>query len=244
MSALSINRGNGFLPVYKQISKSLRQEVQNLYKAGDILPSEAELAKRYNVNRHTLRRAVDELVEDGLVMRQHGKGTLVLAPSIDYVIGANTRFTENLESMGITTQSRVLRKQIIPARGGVAEKLDIAEGTQVIFLETLREVDGKPFCISSHFLPLEQVPEVFESYQSSSLHTFLETQCAVKIKRTESLISAVTPLADDAVQLKMPRNMPALRVKSLNVEMDSLKPIEYVVTRFRGDTAQLSIQPK
>lgn len=243
MSALMINRGSGSLPVYKQISESLRQEVQNLYKAGDILPAEAELAKRYNVNRHTLRHAVDELVEDGLVIRQHGKGTFVLAPTIDYVIGANTRFTENLESLGVTTQSRVLRKQIIPARGGVAEKLQIEEGTKVIFLETLREVDSKPFCISSHFLPLERVPEVFESYQSSSLHAFLETKCSVKIKRTESLISAVTPLADDALQLKMPRNMPALRVKSLNVEMDSLKPIEYVVTRFRGDTAQLSIQP-
>lgn len=243
MSALMINRGNGSLPVYKQISESLRQEVQNLYKAGDILPTEAELAKRYNVNRHTLRRAVDELVEDGLVIRQHGKGTFVLAPTIDYVIGANTRFTENLESLGVTTQSRVLRKQIIPARGGVAEKLQIEEGTLVIFLETLREVDSKPFCISSHFLPLERVPEVFESYQNSSLHAFLKTECSIKIKRTESLISAVSPLADDALQLKMPRNMPALRVKSLNVEMDSQKPIEYVVTRFRGDTTQLSIQP-
>ncbi|MFY0677864.1 MAG: phosphonate metabolism transcriptional regulator PhnF [Neptuniibacter sp.] len=243
MSALMINRGSGSLPVYKQISESLRQEVQNLYKAGDLLPPEAELAKRYSVNRHTLRRAVDELVEDGLVIRQHGKGTFVLAPTIDYVIGANTRFTENLESLGVTTQSRVLRKQIIPARGGVAEKLKIEVGTKVIFLETLREVDGKPFCISSHFLPLELAPEVYASYQSSSLHAFLDTECSVKIKRIESLISAVTPLADDALQLQMPRNMPALRVKSLNVEMDSQVPIEYVVTRFRGDTTQLSIQP-
>ena len=243
MSALLINRGSGSLPVYKQIGEALRQEVQNLYKAGDILPTEAELAKRYNVNRHTLRRAVDELVEDGLVIRQHGKGTFVLAPTIDYVIGANTRFTENLESLGVTTQSRVLRKQVIPARGGVAEKLQIEEGTKVIFLENLRKVDNKPFCISSHFLPQERVPEVLESYQSRSLHAFLETKCSVKITRTESLISAIPPLADDALQLQMPRNMPVLRVKSVNVETDSLKPIEYVVTRFRGDAAQLSIQP-
>lgn len=243
MSALMIQRGEGSVPVYKQISESLRQEIQNLYKAGDQLPSEAELANRYNVNRHTLRRAVDELVNDGLVVRHHGKGVFVLAPTFNYVIGPNTRFTENVESLGGSTHSKVLRKQIIPARGGVSEQLNIEEGAQVIFLETLREVDGKPFCVSAHFLPFSRFPEVFERYNGNSLHRFLEENCSVAITRQESLISAVTPLADDAALLNMPRNLPALRVKSINVETDSQVPIEYVVTRFRGDATQLSIKP-
>ena len=127
----------------------LRREIQDLYKAGDALPPEGELAIRFNVNRHTLRRAIDELVNEGLVIRRHGSGVFVLSPTIDYCINAETRFTATLESKGKTTQSRVLRKQIILAKGGVASRLQVPVGEEVIFLETLREVDSKPFCVIS-----------------------------------------------------------------------------------------------
>jgi GntR family phosphonate transport system transcriptional regulator len=243
MSVQHVQRGEGSQPVYRQISDALRQEIQDFYKAGDNLPSEAQLAQRYNVNRHTLRRAVDELVSDGLVERRHGKGVFVLAPVINYAIGPRTRFTETLEALGVTTHCRVVCKQIIPARGGVAARLDLREGDQAIFLETLRKVDGQPFCIISHFLPYSQFPLVITSYDSGSLHQFLEQHYATKVRRSESLISAVLPTSDDAALLNMPKNLPVLRVKSLNLEIDTGKPIEYVVTRFRGDATQLSVQP-
>jgi GntR family phosphonate transport system transcriptional regulator len=243
MSVRQIQRGDGFLPLYRQICEILRQEIQDLYKAGDVLPSETDLALRFNVNRHTLRRSIDELVSDGLVVRHHGKGVYVLAPAIDYAIGTQTRFTETLEAQGVKTQSRVVRKQVVLARGGVAARLQLTEGTKVIFLETLREVSGNPFCVISHFLPMQAFPEVLESYNSGSLHSFLNEYCSTKVQRIESLISAVLPEADDAALLNMPRNLPVLRVKSLNVASDSQKPVEYVVTRFRGDATQLSIQP-
>lgn len=243
MSVRPIQRGAGSLPVYIQISVALRRDIQSFYRAGEMLPSEAELAARYNVNRHTLRRAVDELVADGIVERQHGRGVCVLAPAIDYCIGAQTRFTENLETLGISTDSRVIRKQIIPAQGGVADQLALDVGEQVVFLETLRSVDSKPFCVISHFLPFPQFEPVFELYHGGSLHRFLEQHSAIELQRKQSFISAVLPEADDARLLNMPKNLPVLRVKSLNVALVSQKPVEYVVTRFRGDAAQLSIQP-
>jgi GntR family phosphonate transport system transcriptional regulator len=242
MSVQRIRRGKGSLPIYRQISDLLRVEIQNLYQAGDLLPPEGELAQRFNVNRHTLRRAIDELVSDGLVMRRHGSGVFVLSPAIDYSINAQTRFTATLESQGKTTFSRVLRKQVIPARGGVASRLQIAEGSEVIFLETLREVDEKPFCVIAHFLPLQEVPLVRECYDSGSLHAFLQRECGIEVERSESFISAVMPEPDDALLLKMPRNLPVLRVKSVNMAIHNQKPVEYVVTRFRGDATQLLVQ--
>lgn len=243
MSVRRIQRGEGSLPVYRQISQMLRQEVRNFYEAGDALPTEANLSQRFNVNRHTLRRAVDELVAEGMVERRHGKGVYVLAPTIDYAIGPRTRFTETLEALGVSTQSRVIRKQIVLASGGVAGRLKLAEGSEVIFLETLRVVDAKPFCVISHFLPLASFPKVFEHYDGGSLHEFLEQNCATKLKRSESLISAVLPESDDASLLNIPRYLPVLRVKSVNLAIDNDKPVEYVVTRFRGDATQLSVKP-
>ena len=243
MSVYLVARGDGGIPVYRQIRDVLIQEVQERYKAGDSLPPENELAQRFGVNRHTLRRAIDELVSDGLVERHHGKGVFVLEPTIRYAIGRTTRFTETLLSQGKTTTSHVLRKLIIPARGSVAVQLQTQEGTNIIAIETLRKVDDKPFCVITHFLPLQQFSELLESYNTGSLHGFLEQHYGIKLKRNESLISAILPDAVDASLLNMPRHAPILRVKSMNLDAQSDKPVEYAITRFRGDATQLSIKP-
>lgn len=243
MSVYLVARGEGGAPIYRQIRDVLVNEVQDLYKAGDALPSENELAQRFGVNRHTLRRAIDELITDGLVERRHGKGVFVLEPAINYAIGSSTRFTETLQSQGRATATRVLRKQVIPARGSVASRLNIQEGADVIFIETLRSVEDKPFCIISHFLPYQSFFDALEHYESGSLHEFLKKYSGVNVKRTESLISAVLPDADDASVLNMPRQTPVLRVKSLNLDIQTNNPVEYAVTRFRGDATQLSVKP-
>ena len=243
MSVYLVARNEGNLPIYRQIRDVLAGEIQDLYKAGDSLLSESNLAQRFGVNRHTLRRAIDELVADGLVERCHGKGIFVLEPAINYVIGSATRFTETLQSLGRSTVSRVLRKQVIPARGTVASRLKIDDGEQVIFIETLRTVESKPFCIISHFIPLKSFHDVLEKYDSGSLHNFLEVNYGITLKREESLISAIFPEAEDASLLNMPRQATLLRVKSLNLDITSSKPVEYAVTRFRGDATQLSIKP-
>ncbi len=243
MSVYLIARNEGGMPIYRQIRDALVNEIAALYKPGDSLPPENELAERFGVNRHTLRRAVDELVADGLVERYHGKGVFILESAINYTIDSKTRFTETLKNQGHMTESRVLRKQVIPARGGVATKLQIKEGESVSFIETLRAVDEKPFCVISHFLPAQACTSVIEKYDSGSLHDFLKKHCAIELKRCESLISAVLPEADDARLLNMPKNAPLLRVKSVNLDIRSNKPVEYAVTRFRGDATQLSFQP-
>jgi len=243
MSIQLIKRSHGSLPIYLQISEVLGQEVRDLYKAGDKLPSEGDLAVRFNVNRHTLRRAIDVLITDGLLMRRHGKGIYVLSPAIDYSINSQTRFTETLENQGKVTGSNVLKKLIIPAKGGIASRLGIANGSDVIALETLRTVDEAPFCVISHFMSLKGMEIVYEKYNKGSLHNFMKKHCGVELKRKESLISSVMPEPGDAELLKMPRNLPVLRVKSLNVSSETEIPVEYVVTRFRGDATQLLVQP-
>jgi len=242
MSVYLVTRGDGYAPIYRQIRDVLVNAIQGSHKAGDILPPENELAQRFGVNRHTLRRAIDELVADGLVERRHGKGVFVLEPAINYCIGRNTRFTESLHSQGKTTTSRVLRKQVIPATGSVTTSLQIQEGDDVVFVETLRKVENKPFCIISHFLPFQLFSEVLERYEFGSLYEFLKDHYGIELTRTESLISAILPEADDASVLNMPRQAAVLRVKSTNLDARSHKPVEYAVTRFRGDAIQLSVK--
>ncbi|MGF6637850.1 phosphonate metabolism transcriptional regulator PhnF [Paraburkholderia sp. 35.1] len=240
MSLYAVSREQGE-SLYAQIARQLEQEIVNLYAPGDYLPSEGELASRFGVNRHTLRRAIDELVDAGLVERRHGRGILVLDNQIDYQIGKSTRFTENLNAQGLQAGNRILRKQTLPASMRVAERLAILEGEPVHWLETLRSVDGKPMCVISHFLPVHPFPDLLVRYQGDSLHAFLSAEYGCRLRRVDSAVTAVLPQGDDAQILGMPQNRPVLRVKSVNVDERDNHPIEYVITRFRADRVQLRI---
>lgn len=237
-----IQRGSGET-VYRQVQRQLEAEIRALHQPGDALPPEAALAVRFGVNRHTLRRALEGLIAEGWVDRRHGMGSFVLHKPLDYDIGQRTRFTETLEAQGRTTESKVLRKLRIPAQGGVAQRLHLDEGEPVAWIETLRSVDGAPFCVISHYLPLALSPGVLDDYNGGSLHEFIETQHGWRLKRTESLVSGALPQGDDASLLAMPAHVPVLRVKSVNVRDRDAAPVEYALTRFRADRMQLRFSP-
>ncbi|TQV63902.1 MAG: phosphonate metabolism transcriptional regulator PhnF [Halothiobacillaceae bacterium] len=239
MSLYALKRESGS-SVFRQIASALEAEIKARYRPGDRLPAEPELTERFGVNRHTLRHAVDVLVEAGLLERRHGRGTFVLS-LIDYAISTRTRFTEQLESQGRSTDTEIMRRLIVPAANGVARRLGLAEGADVLFLETRRHADGQPFCLVSHFLPAMDYAEPLEAYTGGSLHAFLSDCLSLRLRRVESLVTATLPQGDDAGLLSMPRNAPVLRVKSLNVSEATGEPVEYALTRFRADRTQLSV---
>lgn len=242
MTSLTLDHGSGEA-LYLQIRRLLEEEIRRVRRPGDLLPPENELALRFGVNRHTLRRAMDHLITQGLVERRHGRGSVVLDQPIDYGLNAGTRFTETLEALGHRAESRVLRRLVIPAQGGVARRLALDEGAPVVWLETLRIVDDRPFCVISHFLPASRFPSLAEDYLGGSLHQHLQEVHGVELLRQESLVSAALPQGDDASLLAMPRHLPVLRVKSVNVDSRDGAPVEYGLTRFRADRMQLHVQP-
>ncbi len=227
-------------PIYRQIAETLLKDINCHYQANDCLPPEQELANRFSVNRHTLRRGIDELISIGLVERVHGKGVFILDAPVDYAIGKNSRFTENLDALGKSSDTQLLKKLEIKADGNIAKQLKLNIGSTVLWLETLRKVEDKPFCLISHYLPLERFGAEINDYQSGSLHAFFKTM-GFKPVRLSSTISALFPRDDDGLLLVMPKYLPVLRVKTVNIDTVSLQPIEYSIARFRSDSAQISI---
>ncbi|MFK9857669.1 phosphonate metabolism transcriptional regulator PhnF, partial [Klebsiella pneumoniae] len=123
---------------YQEIAARLEQELRHHYRCGDYLPAEQQLATRFDVNRHTLRRAIDQLVERGWVQRRQGVGVLVLMRPIDYPLNAQARFSQNLLEQGSDPTSEKLLSVLRPASAHVAEAFGINEGENVIHLRTLR----------------------------------------------------------------------------------------------------------
>lgn len=230
-------------PLYWRIARSLEADIHAHFSAGDWLPSELELATRFGVNRHTLRRAIDDLVAAGLVERRAGKGVYVLNAYLDYTISRGTRFTETVQALGHTSETDLLFTRQLPASRRIAQHLSLAEGAPVIWIESLRTSDEIPLCLISHYLPADLFTGLPVSYTGGSLHQFLVSEYACQLRRTESLITAVMPMGQDSRHLLTPRNRPLLRVKSVNVCTVRQRPVEYSITRFRSDRIQLRINP-
>jgi len=231
----------GSAPIYRLVSDRLRADLLAFAKPGERLPNERDLAARFGINRHTLRRAIEELVDLGLVERRHGSGTFVCPSVVDYPLGRQTRFTETLADAGRHPSSEVLRCQIVHATGGVSERLAIEEGAPVRWIETRRLVDGAPFCLISHFIP-EPWAALAADYVTGSLHEHLAARSpGLRLLRTTTLLTARLPVGDDAKLLAMPRSLPVIRTKTVNCCADTGRPVEYALTRFRSDRAELRL---
>ena len=121
---MELERGNG-VAVWRQIETTLTEEIGAQHFApGEQLPNELLLATRFGVNRHTVRRALSELAEAGLVRIEQGRGTFVQESAIDYTIARRTRFSHNIRSLGLTPSMELLREAELPAPADIADVLE------------------------------------------------------------------------------------------------------------------------
>ncbi|ARU59422.1 MAG: phosphonate metabolism transcriptional regulator PhnF [Pseudomonadales bacterium] len=228
------------MAIYQQVAKILEGEIRTNFKVGDFLPSEWALAKRFSVNRHTLRRAVDELVHSGMVLRQHGRGTIVVDNRIEYSIRKRARFTESLKEMGLKPEARVVRQSLTQVDEAFSRDSGFLPGTNLLELCTLRTVDGEPICIISHFLDIELVPGLADQYREGSLHAYLESTYGYQVQRRAGYVSARLPDSEDATWLNCSQMLPVLVVRSHNITQTG-KPIEYSVSRSRSDRFEMKV---
>lgn len=228
--------------VYHQIHDLLAREIAERLRPGDRIPAEHELAARFAVNRHTLRHAVDALIADGLLERRRGLGTFVLDRPVAYPLHGQARFTENVEAAGKAHDSRIVHRAAVPAEAAVAQALGLRVGDTVWWLETVRLVDGRPFTVISHFLPVTPFPDLLAVYDGGSLHAVLTTRYGVRLRRASTLVTAAPPAPEDASLLLIPRSQPVLRLKTVNVDAARGTVCEYALSRARGDRIELHVE--
>ena len=230
------------IPRYQSIRKALAAEIKESFSAGDQLPSENQLAERFEVNRHTLRRAIDLLVQDGLVVRRRGIGLFVLEPLVDYPLKPTTRLSANLRHTGREGDRKPLRRFVQNAPENIARRLEIPTGTSVMCLDFLILTEGASLSLATHYFALEPWRKIYEAFTGEgSLHDFIQREYGVELYRSKSLISSGLPSDKDASALLVPRNLPLITVKSVNVNVANNRPAEYVRSRFRSDRVELSI---
>jgi GntR family phosphonate transport system transcriptional regulator len=236
-----VNTSDKSQPIYRQVASVLEDMIYKNHKTGDYLPSENELAFYFKVNRHTVRRAIDDLVAAGYVLRQKGKGSLIINDQVEYALNTG-RFTARLDKIKRHSTSEVIKSNVVPSTLKMAKYLGLRQADPVIVIETLRFVDERPISIITHFLNAQLVPEIEHSYKSGSLHQHIEDSYGLKLKRVSALISAVMPLLEDAFHLKVALTQPLLKIKSFNaIESNMNTVVEFSISRNRSDKFQINV---
>ncbi len=235
-------RGDG-IALWRQIERRLADEIeQGVFAAGARLPTEAELAKRFQVNRHTVRRALATLADRGMIRVEQGRGTFVREDVLDYALSKRTRFSANMQALNRRPGGRLLRTLVLPADAAIAAELDLAEGAPVLLIETVGEVDGMPVSVGAHYFDAQRFPGLIDAYERTESLTLALRHCGLHdYTRKRTRVSARLPEAGEADLLQMPKTRPILVAESLNVDPDG-HPCEYGLARFAAHRVQILVE--
>ncbi|MEI4232688.1 phosphonate metabolism transcriptional regulator PhnF [Roseovarius sp. D22-M7] len=229
-------------PLWAAIARTLREDIaEGRYVPGDKLPTEARLATRFGVNRHTVRHALLTLVDDGLVRTRRGAGAFVAARPTDYPLGKRVRFHENLLRAGRSPGRKILTLEPRIAGDTEAQMLDLAAGAQVLACHGLSLADGLPIAISESLFPITRLPGIAHALHDTPTVTAALRQSGVAdYTRAATRLTAEVASATQALHLQILEGAPLLRSTSLNVGPDGV-PVEYGHTWFAGDRVTLTL---
>lgn len=225
--------------IWRQIEEALTREIRaRVYKPGDRLPTEAFLAQRFQVNRHTLRRAMAALQESGLVRVEQGRGTFVQETVVDYRVGKRTRFSENIASRQRQPGGRVLASGEHPADRTMSRALGLSEGEVLLWVEMLREVDAVPLSVTTHHFPKRRCEGLLAALERTGSLTRALFEIGVKdYTREETRVTTRLPTSEEARLLQQSRAQPVLVSESVNLDANGI-PIECSVARCAGQRVQ------
>jgi GntR family phosphonate transport system transcriptional regulator len=230
--------------IWSAIAVTLSGEIgAGHYHPGDKLPTEAALAARFGVNRHTVRHALAALAEQGLVHARRGAGVYVAARPADYQLGRRVRFHQNLIASGRTPSRRITRLETRPAAPREAEALHLPEGAEVHVVEGVSLADGQPVAAFRSVFPAARLPGLLRAMEEQTSVTAAMAACGVPdYTRAETRLTA--KLADPvlALALQIQPGAPVLRSTGLNVDMQGV-PVEAGTTWFAGDRVTLTVTP-
>jgi len=235
---------DGELARWRQIMHSLERQIDDgSLTPGARLPTEAQMAAQFAVNRHTVRRALEELSRNGLIRIEQGRGSFVAEDVLDYRISSRTRFSEWIRRHNKEPSGEVLRLDEIPADGQIALALQIPIGAPVVLLERLGFADARPVSLGSHHFSATALPGLRAALQANpAISEALATVGVLDYRRAVTRVSARLPSAVEASLLRMPRSRPLLVGENINVHHTG-RVVEFGIARYPTPRVQIVFEP-
>ncbi|GGF40466.1 transcriptional regulator [Microbacterium sorbitolivorans] len=224
----------GPVPLYYQVSTRLERAIKaGTIPAGARLENEIAIAQKLGLSRPTIRRAIQELVDKGLLVRRRGIGTQVVQGQVVTRQVELTSLYDDLANTHHTPSTRVLTHEIVPASDEVAAHLGVAAGSDVVYLRRQRSTDGTPVAVLENFLPGEFADITVEQLETQGLYQVLRTR-GVTIRVAKQKIGARSAENDESTLLEIDEGGPVLTVERTAFD-DSGRAFEFGVHCYRPD---------
>lgn len=225
----------GLEPKYQRLREALVARAV----PGQALPSERELTQEYGVSRATVRKAIDALVNDGVLRRVHGVGTFAVPPRLETRLHLAS-FTQDMRRRGRRPESRTLSLTAAVPPPPVRDALDLAAGATTWQLTRLRLADAEPMAYEVGWYPKALAPDLDTDDLSSGLYSLLAERYGVAIDHAEQTITAQPAPADLADRLGVERGAALLVFTRISTAAG--RPVEHVVSHYRADRYQLHME--
>ena len=229
---------------WQEIDETLRLAMASgRYPRGSRLPTEAELADSFAVNRHTVRRALKALRDDGLVAPRQGAGVLVTGKPRAYRLGSRPRFSQSLEGQGRGLAMSILGIERRRASAGEMKRFGagLHRDAMVHAALGIRFLEGQPVVLFRSLIPFTRVPEFPEALRQNGSITRALAACGVPdYTRQSTSLTAVAASATQGRHLQCRRDDPLLRSDAVNITADG-QVIEVGTSWFRGDSIRLVV---
>lgn len=227
------------VPYYQQLKEMFIEQIENeRLKAGDKIPSERDIAIKYNVSRMTARHAITHLEREGYVERRVGMGTFISKKKFRWNFIEVNSLTKSMQEKGLKPSTKILFMEQEEASAFLAETLDIRVGEKVISIRRLRLVDNVPIAIELSQIPYKYCEGIEEFMDDDiSLYSVLAKQFGVKLVKQRQRMRIALSSSSESKLLKVQDNSPCLLIRGTTSDEEE-KVIEYSQTFARGDLVE------
>jgi len=219
------------IPLYYQLKEYLLQEIKKNYQAGDLLPSESEIEQKYGVSRITVRKAIEELSREGIVVKKQGRGTFVMEQKILYDANIIGSLTQRLEEQKHQLKTESIEYITITEAHHVKDLLDC---NTLLCIKRFRILDGVPFALMLNYIDATKVPKLQEKFDMESLYTLYKEQYNISFYHAEETVEAKSATKEQAKKLHIAENTPLLCLQRLSYDKQN-RPMEYSDIAIKAD---------
>ncbi len=227
------------VPLYFQVENLIKSYIKSgNWKSGEKIPSEQELCKMFDVSRNTVRKAISDLIEEGILYIEHGKGTFVPHKMFNHPSERLLGFSEEMKRKNVTPGAKILISKLIDAPSFVR---DVLKEKKVFNLKRLRLADDKPIAIENAYLPESKFPDLLSRFTAkSSLYETLRKKYGVQPYYATETIEASLPNGEETQLLKIKNDKPVLRIERRTF-IKSGEIIEFVKAVYRADIYRITL---
>jgi GntR family transcriptional regulator len=219
----------GFRPLYRQAKDAfVRRMVDGIWAPGSLLPSEAQLAREVGVSQGTVRKALDELEAENLIVRHQGRGTFVAQHDEERILFQFFKLVMD-DDVPRFPESVVLEAGVYAANEAERAGLQLPAGAKVARVRRMRAVNDTPLILETLSLPDTMFPGITDGPVPNSLYAYYADRYGVTIAHAREKLKAVTLTAAESETLGRPAGHPVLRVERVALSLDA-RAVEYRVS--------------